>query len=285
MVPEGERVECQVRAGEEFCGKTLCGVPVFHPVAVKLMGVLAQEDVSIAEVAALLNSDPAFGAEVLTMANSAAYGSSQRILTIERAITTIGIERTRTLAATAALAGIMPRGSRSRAVESCWVHSRATAMAAKWLAPLYHLHPERAYTAGLMHDIGRLGLLSVEPLEYARLLSGTAGTLEDMLLAERWAFRFDHCQAGLFLTRTWGLPVELQQAASEHHGTPAAGAGNEVVRMACGLAHAFGYKAAPQVEGGNPSELIMEVPDLARSRPGDPAAVLAGFLNSELAGF
>src|ERR1019366_2473599 len=81
----------------------LCKLPVFRPVAVRLLSELAKEDAEISHVTELLNSDPAFSAEILTVANSSLYARQSRIDTVQRAIVVLGMERTRALAATVAL--------------------------------------------------------------------------------------------------------------------------------------------------------------------------------------
>jgi hypothetical protein len=149
---------------------TLCRVPVFRPVAVKLMQLLGNEEASVHEVSELLSSDPGFSAEMLTMANSAAHGGSHRIHTIERAVVLLGLERTKGLATKAALDGMVRGLGASPTIQNCWRHSLATALIAKWLAPFYRLHPDLVYTTGLMHDVGRLGLLAAEPKQYSTVV-------------------------------------------------------------------------------------------------------------------
>src|SRR6266567_4663298 len=83
----------------------LCKLPVFRPVTVKLLALLGSEDADIARVTALLNSDPAFSAEILTLANSSLYARQARIDSVQRAVMTLGIERTRALAVSVALHG------------------------------------------------------------------------------------------------------------------------------------------------------------------------------------
>ena len=263
---------------------TLVKVPVFRPVAVKLMRLLGSDDASVLEVSELLNSDPGFSAEMLAMANSAAHGTSNRIHTIGRAVVTLGLERTRSLATKAALNGMVKGLGQRPGIENCWKHSLATALIAKWLAPYYRLSPDLVYTTGLMHDVGRLGLLAAEPEQYAKLLASVDGTSADMLLAEKWAFRIDHCEAGFFLAKTWGLPDEFWLPASQHHAarnstTPGS---VDVIRLACAFAHTLGYKAAPRVQSEMPEALLEEIPDLEPTGAVSPLTIMAELLKREL---
>lgn len=246
----------------------LCKLPAFRPVAVRLLSMLDCEDVSVTKVTHLLKSDPAFSAEVLTLANSALYARLSRIDTVERAVIVLGMERTRALASTVALHGVVS-GVRGNVAQDCWRHSRAVSIAASCLGPFYGVHPEQAYTAGLMHDIGRLGMLSAYP-EYSALMAVAIGDNQELLNTEQLTFSVNHCQAGLLLTRIWGLPEEFGIVASEHHTpiTGAAGEKIELVRMACLFAQALGFKAASNITCDPVEHLANRIPNsiVPRSR-------------------
>ena len=239
----------------------LCKLPVFRPVAVRLMSELAREDPPLSKIRDLLSSDPGFSAEILTMANSAYYARQTRVDTIHRAVMVLGLERTRSLAAAVALQGMIKGVSAKSSVQDSWQHSRATAIIAAKLAPCCNLSREQAYTSGLMHDIGRLGLLAAYP-EYPVLLEQAAGSVDDLLRKERSAFNVDHCQAGLWLTRIWGLPQEFWDITADHH-TPLLGPPEDRVgltRLACAFADALGFRAAQRIEPVPPDRLMEFVP-------------------------
>jgi len=262
----------------------LCRIPAFRPVIIKLLKVLNDDHASMLDIAALLNSDPALSAEVLTVANSAAYGTAHRINTTSRAIVMLGTERTKALATKAALDGMLRGIGNDPSVANCWLHSRAVGVIAEWLAPFYRIHPDRAYTAGLMHDIGRLGLLSLDSSRYGHLLEHTGDTTGAVLEAERQLFKVDHCEAGAWLTRTWGLPDELQAVASLHH-TPKGTVldpGVSQVRLACSVAQALGYKAAPLVTCPAAETFLEEIPGLTRSGSQNHLANLIARLEKEV---
>jgi len=248
----------------------LCRIPPFRPAVVKLLHVLADEEVSVPSLVTWIGSDPALCSEILTAANSAVYGPSHRINTIRRAVTMVGLERTKALATRVAIDGMIQGIANHPAVASCWMHSRATAVAGQWLAPLFHMHPDRAYTDGLMHDIGRLGLLLQNTSAYAALLSIADGTDAELLEAERVIFTIDHCEAGLWLTKTWGLPLEIQTVCSQHHTdfSQNLDEGINVVRLACVIAQSLGFKAAPSVRSPTFESLLDRLPGITRSLGG-----------------
>jgi HD-like signal output (HDOD) protein len=275
------QVKAHSRAKRE---EALCRVPVFRPVAIKLLSLLTKEEPDILDVAELLRSDPGFSAEILAVANSAAFVQTNRVNTVHKAIMVLGTDRTRMLVTRAALQG-MVRGMRQDAtIQNCWIHSRASAAVAVWLAPHYQVHPDRAYTAALIHDIGRLGLLSAHGSLYTDLLARVSGSNENMMAAEQLLFSVDHCEAGQWLTRTWGLPEEFQETASSHHRyvDGAMRDVNDLVACACAMAQALGFRAAPLVESETFEALLARVPGGTAFLTQSSATDLSGLVCTEL---
>lgn len=264
--------------------EALCRIRVFRPVAIKLLSLLTNAVPDILDVADLIGSDPAFSAEILTMSNSAAFGLPNRVNTVPKAIMVLGTERTRKLVARTALQGMIRGMQDDATVQNCWIHSRASAALAEWLAPYYQVHPDRAHTAALMHDIGRLGLLSAHGRLYADLLERVSGTNETLMDAERIMFSIDHCEAGEWLTKTCGLPKEFQETACTHHHKVEGVIrdGNDLAACACALAQALGFRAAPQVEGESLEMLLERVPGGTHLATEISAADLSYFVCKEL---
>jgi HD-like signal output (HDOD) protein len=263
--PIWSSVKPAIQARARSCAKpeeALCKVPVFRPVAIRLLSLLTHEEPDILTVADVLRSDPGFSAEILAVANSAAFVQSNRVNTVQKAIMVLGTDRTRMLVTRTALHGMVRGMQQDATIQNCWIHSRAAAAAAVWLAPYYRVHPDRAYTAALIHDIGRLGLLSAHGSRYADLLQRITGTNASVMDAERLLFHVDHCEAGAWLTRTWGLPAEFQETASSHHQA-IDGARcdiNGLAACACALAQVLGFRAAPLVESETLEALLERVP-------------------------
>jgi HD-like signal output (HDOD) protein len=262
----------------------VCKILVFRPVAIRLLSLLTTADPDILEVADLIASDPGFSAEILTMSNSAAFALNNRVNTVHKAVMILGTERTRRLVARTALQG-MVRGMMADAwVQNCWIHSRASAALAAWLAPQYQLHPDQAYTVALMHDIGRLALLSAHGRRYAELLERVSGTNDVLMEAERILFSMDHSEAGEWLTRTCGLPTEFQATAATHHRAVEGVArdSNDLVACACAMAQALGFRAAPLVDGESLAMLLERVPAGAHLMSQFSATDISHFVEQEL---
>ena len=162
-------------------------LPAFRPVALKFLKMLANEEAEVQKIAALLRSDPALGAEVLTVANSAGYGHSHHVDNLVQAIMVLGFEKTKSLTLTIALKSFLGDFGNAEVMKACWRHSLATALVAEQLADLYGASTDQAYTAGLMHDVGRLGLLMVDCQRYAPALNRRHPSVNDFLEVERGA--------------------------------------------------------------------------------------------------
>ena len=240
----------------------LCKLPSLRPVALKILKLLSRDDAELPEIARLLQSDPGFSAEVLTMANSAVYGTLQPIGDLSRAILFLGLDRVRALTMTIAMRSFTSKGQDGVDIRSSWRHSLGCALLAEELAPVYDISKQRAYTAGLLHDIGRLGLLKAYSKQYGILLSQVYETLPELHDMERKLFNMDHCQAGLWLSKTWGFPEEFTEIAARHHDCIA---GRErdmigLVGIACSMADALGFGAVQYRALRTPEQIVCETP-------------------------
>ena len=240
-------------------------LPVFRPVALKLLRLFTDEDVDVQRVAGLLRTDPGLSAQLLALANSPVYGNSHRVDSLPRALIILGFEKARSLTLTVAVRSLVRDGRRIKASESCWQHSLATALLAEELAPLYQVSKDEAYMAALMHDIGRLGLLMAYGEHYAPLLEATYRTIADSLASEYALFGMDHCQAGLWLTQRWGFPPEYSRVAGCHHEDLPGRSGDlaSLTRLACALADALNFGAVKVSGRASVADLVAQLPSSA----------------------
>src|SRR5579863_3235540 len=134
-------------------------LPPYRPVARKLMMLTAKADVPLDDVQRVLRADAAFTADVLRLANSPLIGMRAQIKSVLQAVMMLGLERIKALSTTLALRTFLTGGVPDEALQACWRHNLATAILCDRLARILHQDSDVCYTAGLLHDIGRLALL------------------------------------------------------------------------------------------------------------------------------
>lgn len=189
-------------------------VPPFRQVAVQLLHLAGDPTVSMARIVTLLWTDPVLTIGLLRLANSPLFAARHEITEVRQAATYLGLDLVRSLAVTAAMRGLIDNRPNELTL-AFWRHSLATALTCKKMCGLANISPESAYTAGLLHDVGQLGLMRLFP-EYAQTVRGAVQGGESLIDAEARAFGIDHCQAGRLLLCRWQLPLELQNLAAGH---------------------------------------------------------------------
>ena len=243
-------------------------LPPYRPVARRLMMLTARDDVPLPLVREVLCTDAAFAAEVLRLANSPLIGMRGEITSILQAVAMLGFERIKSLAVTLALRAFMTTGAPSDALRGCWRHNLATAILCERLARFVQLDRDLCYTAGLLHDIGRLALLRAGSKEYERILFQEDNDGFDMIEFEKSVFDIDHCQAGAWILEQWDFPKELRQVAALHHQRPADGAVGllPVVYAGWRIAELLGFSVGSQPARGDISDISAALPDPARQQ-------------------
>ncbi len=116
---------------------------------------------------------------------------------LRHAIAVLGLDRIKALAVTVAMRGFL--GKPTPLVHRCWRHSVACALVSEEISAIFDFSADRAYTAGIMHDIGRLGMLKTYPKEITPILNSSYADTAAVLSAEREALNVDHARAGSWL--------------------------------------------------------------------------------------
>lgn len=210
------------------------------------MQLLSKEGTSFVEVARVLNTDAALSAEVLRLANSP-LGGRYRSNTVMQALSLLGTTRVSGLVLTLTMSKFLKRAAGSDVVRRCWRHNLACGIAAKDFSFSFDVDADEAYTAALMHDVGRLGLAANAPEVYEKVLLAP-----DVRLAEREQFGLDHCEAGEWIARAWYLPEFVVDATLRHHD-PVGQQGSlvTIVQLACSTAAFLGYGVTGEVPQGD----------------------------------
>jgi len=236
----------------------LSRLPALRPSTLKLLSISVESDTAIADFESVFKSDPVLAADLLILANSPVFGVRATVNSIRHAIALLGMERIRSLSFAVAVKGYMRTGRWGDALQFSWRHSIATAVIAEALGNVQADPIPLLYTAGLMHDVGRLALFQVSAEKYGKILSTEFGSIQEYLNLEKLHFGCAHDDAGAFLAAAWGFPTALCDCIRFHHWDVAVHAGQlfELVGVACALADTLGY---PEV---NRADLI-QAPEAA----------------------
>lgn len=224
-------------------------LPSLPAVVMELLGSIDQEDVDISVLARKVSSDQALTAKTLRLANSSAFGLQVKATTIHQAMTYLGFQATRNLIMAAAMTGCFPSGRcPSFDDKGFWRLSIATAACARVLARHMHFNQDVAFTAGLLHGIGRLVLVSRYPEQYDAVLRECKHVDGDLLALEQAMLGVDHVLAGAALAEHWQFSGTMQQAIAFHHAPDMPGAGflATIVHVAVAVAHALDLAGDPQ---------------------------------------
>jgi HD-like signal output (HDOD) protein len=243
-------------------------LPPFPLVASRLVQLLAEEDPDISEVGRMIAAEPVFATRVLQMANSPLFALTAQVKTLSHAIVVLGLARVKSITVTRALGDFVAPVLSVRSLRVCWQNSLAGALLAEKLGRACKMDTDVAYVAGLLRDIGRLGLLVKYPDSYANLLEVSGEHSFDLMNTERELFDVDHCQAGAWLMEQMPFPPELTEVVVHHHDTPIDNSFRMVhlIRIADRMADALGFAVVAQVNRPQFSEVLEELPAAALLR-------------------
>ena len=225
----------------------LCNLPRLSPIATRLLAVSNDPDSALEEFDLIFAADSALAVELLRVANSARFGLQAEVSSLKFALMLLGVEGTRNLAFTIALSNYARLGLPKAQAQPLWMHSIATAVIAEEIGNCIARGIPDFYTAGLTHDLGRLGLLHAEGLRYSQILGKTFHSMDEANSLETILFGMTHADAGAYLAKTWGLPVSLCNSIRSHHSvlTEADPKMLRINQQACIMASALGYPELP----------------------------------------
>jgi len=217
-------------------------LPSLPQVVLDLQAALAREDVSLDAIADTVSHDQALAAKTLRIANCSFYGVSTRVVSIRQAIAILGLRSISTLLVAAAVSDRFPRiACVGFDLGRYWRHSVAVALCAREIARHARIDADAAFTAGLLHDLGRLALASQSPQSLERVYAYRGEHDCQMLAAERAEIGTDHAEMGAEVGSRWHFGAEVIEAMRLHHEPPDAPRATlvDVVHVADNIAHAL----------------------------------------------
>jgi len=245
-------------------------LPTLNATVVRLMGMLHDDDIGFGDIEKVIRTDPALTANLLRTANTAYFATSRRVESVRQAISVLGLRRIVDVVTLSAMAEVIPEKlpGYGLSAQAFWRHCVAVAVLAEGLGR--RLETGRsglAFTAGLLHDLGKLVISTFlarrpgEPSTDVRLTS---------VESEQATLGTDHAQIGKVIAEAWRLPHAVALVNQAHHAPWEVEDDSQsddytvtLVHVADGMAHAFGFGS-----GVNDSQPVFSQPALDRLKLG-----------------
>lgn len=195
-------------------------LPALPQVVVQVIKLTEDPDSTAQDINYVLNQDQAITARVLKMANSAFYGFPRRIGSVTDAIVMLGFRTLRSIVMAASVSDILNKEIEGYALEygELWRHSQCAAMAARLIARKSKFaFLDLAYTAALLHDIGKVILNNIMKETYREVVTLVSEDNISFIEAENKILGFNHAEVGARVAEKWNLPPETVEAIQLHH--------------------------------------------------------------------
>lgn len=193
-------------------------LPALSAVVMRLLATIDQDEIDVDSIARQIGQDQAITVKTLRLANSSFYGMQHKISNIGEAINVLGFKNVRMLVASSAISDSFSRAKPGHFnYGSFWQHSTGTAICAKEIACCVGANQEVAFIAGLIHDIGKLVLVTHYPHRFDRALEYQIQNGCELETAEQNTMGMDHGEISAAVIRHWNFPEKIQMAISMQH--------------------------------------------------------------------
>jgi HD-like signal output (HDOD) protein len=176
------------------------------------------DQIEVKRIVDMISCDESITAQCLRMANSALYYLPQVVKTVHGAVIVLGVGQVREILLACSLLNLLPREQNQLPALALWEHSLGCALLSRELARrIDYSDPERAYLAGLLHDLGELINLVAFPSETRACLAHASAEQMPLDEVELASMGFTHCDSGSVVAEMWRLPYHLSEVIRFHH--------------------------------------------------------------------
>ena len=199
-------------------GRDISDLPTLPHVVSQVLEKTRDQDANLNEVVSLISTDQALVSTCLRLVNSAFYGFNRRIATLKQAITLLGFRSVRNIVVNAGVVGIFRKRSFNNLYRHrLWDHSVSCAVAARAIAEATNYKAkEEAFTAGLLHDIGKVVIDQYAPKDSVQIMQKVEKGMAPRE-AEVEVLGIDHTKIGAWISERWKLPQALCWVIEFHH--------------------------------------------------------------------
>lgn len=195
---------------------TLPSLPV---VVTQVLAITSDPESSANDLMKAILPDQSMCAAILKIANSAFFGFPREVSTIEKAVMVLGFDEIRNIVLGKAVFNSFKTLNRTNKadIETFWEHSFTCGLAAKIIAKDLGLPPSELFVAGLLHDLGKLPMLTNYAGNYIHLLKASGPLQFNSAMEEKELFSISHDEIGLRMLDRWLFPKDLVHAVGHHH--------------------------------------------------------------------
>lgn len=199
-------------------GKFIERMPSLSTTVGKVMEICSRTDASPNELNKVISLDPVLTGQVLKLINSAYYSLINKVTSLTRAITMLGVNTVKNMALSTAIIRSVSSAKKSKALptKQFWAHSIGVGVSAKLLAKeldLPIMEREEMFVAGLLHDLGKVPFGD----EYIDVLSETKEKQLSLISVERQQLGVDHQEVGNMIAQKWKLNLLITNCIAYHH--------------------------------------------------------------------
>ncbi|MBG0789781.1 MAG: HDOD domain-containing protein [Desulfovibrionaceae bacterium] len=234
-------------------------MPAFPQSVSKVLALAGEIDCSQKDLVEVIKRDPVFTLKILRLVNSAYFGLSREITSINHASVYLGLNTLKNAALSLAAVGVIPEtASRRLDMGGFWLHSLAVAACTNMLGLRLGVGRDGAadyFAAGLLHDIGKVVFALYMPGEFEEAAGMALEPGASLVRCEREVLGATHADIGAMLADKWNLPTHLRDAIAFHHDLGGASSklldclymANQITkRLAFGSAGNFEIESVPE---------------------------------------
>lgn len=238
-------------------------LPTLPQVVIEVSRLADSPVTAMGELVRIVHDDPALTAKVLRVANSSFYGMSRHVESLNTALVILGMRELINLVATISIFRTFPMkpGQPTFNRQAFWIHSVGCGEIARAISIRLKLRMNtEAFTAGLVHDIGKIILDQYFHDAFMEALKISSGKKVAMLEAEDSILGVNHTELGSWLAGLWSLPRNICDAIANHHNPEVAGSDSRHLVALVSLANAFCKHAGIGFSGDEAEESISDSP-------------------------
>jgi len=195
-------------------------LPSLPALYMEIVQELQSSDASIRRVGEIIAKDLGMTAKILQLVNSAFFGIPRRVSHPMDAVVYLGLETIQSLVFSVKAFSMFNTPVHKSFITQVWSHSLATSVLAKQIADGEHAgksEADESFTAGLLHDLGKLVLANNLPKQYGEVIQHAAESGTALCTVERGMLGATHAEVGAYLLALWGLPDPIIEAIALHH--------------------------------------------------------------------